>query len=296
MMALWGLMLNTLRETVRQAFYPLLLVVGAAIVILMIFVPLSTLGSNVDMYKDAGLSIVLLFALLGGLLGAATGIAKEVDERTAATVLAKPMGRWKFVLGKYFGVLMASAFTLAVLGVVFMVGVYYRVEMEASPVSRAYGTGEFAQGDVGFFWHRINQALTVVPGLLLAFFQVAVLIAFTTALSTRLSAIASVALGLGCFIIGHLTAFLELATKGSSALVRGLSAAIVTAVPFLDTFNINAKLSHVVLVTFGDATASDYQTWSEVWGYVGFAGMYALVYTAVVLVVAGLLFRGREIG
>ncbi|MDK1031821.1 MAG: hypothetical protein QGD94_07440 [Planctomycetia bacterium] len=296
MTAIWGLIINTLRETVRQSFFIALLCVAIAVLVILTFVPMTPLGNNVEMYKDAGISIILLFSLLAGLLGAGTGIAKEIDDRTALTVLSKPLGRWHFVLGKYLGVLAATAIIILVLGIVLVIMVYYRVEMEVSRTDRMYGIGTFAEGEEGFLRLRLNQAITVVPGLVLAFFQVGVLVAFTTALSTRCSSIVSVVLGLGCFIIGHLITFLEVAVRGGSTFIRFLAHIVVTVLPFLDTFNINQKLSHAVLEPFGESGSAGAQAWSEVWAYVGLAGIYALLYIGVILTVAGLLFRRRELG
>ena len=69
----------------------------------MVWVPLFTFYNDTDMYKDLGLSFALLFLVLAGLLAAATGVAREVEDRTAGTILAKSVGRWQFVLGKYLG-------------------------------------------------------------------------------------------------------------------------------------------------------------------------------------------------
>ena len=121
MTRLAGIALNTFRETVRRPFYYLLLAGAAAALLATLRLPFFTLGrsahyGDTDMYKDLGLSFVLVFVLLLAVLGAATSVAKEVEDKTAQTILSKAVGRWQFIVGKYLGVMVAVAIGLAVLG------------------------------------------------------------------------------------------------------------------------------------------------------------------------------------
>jgi ABC-type transport system involved in multi-copper enzyme maturation permease subunit len=278
MRALTGIILNTFREAVRRPFFYILLLTGAAALVVTMYLPLFTFGSDVDMYKDLGLSFVLLFALLTGLLAAATGVAREVEDKTAHTILAKAVGRWKFILGKYLGAMGAVALTTAVLGVVFVAAVHYRVELDAAM-------------EVAVLKERqLRQAATVIPGLVLAFLQVGVLSAVATALSTRLAPAASVGLSLAAFVGGHLTAFLATAGRGTGGALQMVAEAVTAAVPFLEVFNINQRLAHAML------TPMDWGgQWGDVWAYVGWSALYAVVYSGVAIGAGVLAFRRRAL-
>ena len=64
---------------------------------------------------------------------------------------------------------------------------------------------------------------------------------------------------------------------------------VLAAVPFLEIFNLNQKLSHAILQPGGEG-------WGEVWGYVGWSGLYALAYVVFALGVGVVLFRRRSLG
>jgi ABC-type transport system involved in multi-copper enzyme maturation permease subunit len=292
MRALGGIVLNTFRESVRQAFFGLLLAGGAAALLVTMFLPLFTFYNDTDMYKDIGLSFVLLFALLAGLLAAATGVAREVEDKTAHTALAKAVGRSKFVLGKYLGALAAVLAAVAVLGAVCAAAVYYRVELDAGVLERAYVRGGVGREVAAMQARQMNQALTVVPGLVLVVLQVGVLGAVATALSTRFSPATSVGLSLAAYVAGHLTALLESATRATGGVWGVLVQALMAVVPFLEIFNINSKLSHTILTPFGGQGA---EAWADVWAYVGWSALYAAAYVAVAIGVGVVLFRRRPL-
>ena len=63
---------------------------------------------------------------------------------------------------------------------------------------------------------------------------------------------------------------------------------LVYLMPFLETFNIAAKLSH-------HAPAPGSEEFAAIWSYTGWAGLYALAYVAFILLIGVLLMRRREI-
>ncbi len=294
MSALVGIALNTFRESVRQPFYYLLLTAGVAALVITMWLPLFTFYANTDMYKELGLSFVLHVVLLGGLLAAATGVAREVEGKTAHTILAKPLGRWQFIVGKYLGTMGAVTVAATVLGVVFVACVYYRVGLDAGVLERALVRGGVGRQVEAFRARQVNQSLTVLPGLVLVLLQVGVLAALGTALSARFSVGASVALSLAAFVVGHLTVFLDGAVVRAGGVVSRLTQGLLAVVPFLEIFNINQKLSHVMLTPL-EAGSPGAAQWAAVWTYVGWAAVYAVVYATVAIAVGVMLFRRRSL-
>ncbi len=292
--ALVGIALNTFRESVRQPFYYLLVTAGVAALVVTMWLPLFTLYANTDMYKELGLSFVLHVVLVGGLLAAATGVAREVEGKTAHTVLAKPLGRWQFIVGKYLGTMGAVTVAATVLGVVFVACVYYRVGLDAGVLERALVRGGVGRQVEAFRARQVNQSLTVLPGLVLVLLQVGVLAALGTALSARFSVGASVALSLAAFVIGHLTVFLDGAVGMAGGVVSRLAQGLLAVVPFLEIFNINQKLSHVMLTPL-EAGSPGAAQWAAVWAYVGWAAVYAVVYATVAIAAGVMLFRRRSL-
>jgi ABC-type transport system involved in multi-copper enzyme maturation permease subunit len=256
--------------------------------------PFFTFYSDTSMYKELGLSFAVVFMLLVGLLGAATGIAREVEDKTVQLVLTKRVGRWQFVVGKYVGILGAVAVATGIVAVVFAASVYFRVRFDAGVLERAYARGGIGARVEAFQALQLNQALTILPGMVLVFLQVGVLAAVATALSTRFSPAASVGLSLAVFLVGHLTVFLEGGPTGASAARTAAAGVVTTVLPFLEAFNLNTKLGHAVLDPFGAGGAG--VGWGEVWAYVGLAGVYAGLYVIAAIGAGVLLFRRRSLG
>ncbi len=111
---------NTFFESVRQPI-TLVVVAGAALLIVMSN-PLAafTMGDDQRMLIDIGLATVFTG---GAVLAAfiATGVlGREIAQKTALTVISKPVSRVVFLLGKFLGVALALMLAILCLSVVFM--------------------------------------------------------------------------------------------------------------------------------------------------------------------------------
>ena len=55
---------HTFFEAIVQPIYPLLLALGAAVIVVFAFLPFFTLGEDTVMFKSVGLDIILLLVLI----------------------------------------------------------------------------------------------------------------------------------------------------------------------------------------------------------------------------------------
>jgi hypothetical protein len=97
-------------ELVRQPVFLLLMTCSGAFCVFLAVVPYFGFGDDPKMVKDSVLAITLLAGLVGAVLSASASVAHEIRTGTALAVLAKPVGRAKFLMAKYAG--LASALTL----------------------------------------------------------------------------------------------------------------------------------------------------------------------------------------
>src|SRR5436190_7431074 len=118
---------HTFLEAVVQPIYPLLLVIGAAILVIFGLLPFFTLGEDAVMYKAVGLDIVLLLVLISTLFATSKSIYEEIEDRTMLTLMSKPVEKWEVLVGKYLGIILAALLAVAALGAVLVLGVYWRV-------------------------------------------------------------------------------------------------------------------------------------------------------------------------
>jgi ABC-type transport system involved in multi-copper enzyme maturation permease subunit len=97
-------------ELVRQPVFLLLTTAAACFNIFLAAVPYFGFGDDPKMVKDSVLAVTFLSGLLGAALSASASVAHEIRTGTALAVLAKPVGRVQFIMGKYIG--LAAAITL----------------------------------------------------------------------------------------------------------------------------------------------------------------------------------------
>ena len=97
---------NTFREAVRDrvlynlVFFALLMIVSAVIV--------GQISMDIEtvVMVSLGLSAISLIGLLIAVFTGVGLVSKEIDKRTLHAVLAKPLRRWEFLLGKFAGLVL----------------------------------------------------------------------------------------------------------------------------------------------------------------------------------------------
>ena len=99
----WTIAVNAFMELVRQPIFLLLMTSSAVFIIFLAAVPYFGYGDDPKLVKDSALAVTFLSGLFGAVLCASSSIAREVRTGTALAVLAKPVGRARFLLAKYFG-------------------------------------------------------------------------------------------------------------------------------------------------------------------------------------------------
>src|ERR1043166_8831025 len=86
---------HTFREAIVQPIYTLLLVFGAAILIIFGLLPFFTLGEDTTMFKSVGLDVILLLVLIATLFATSKSSYEEIEDRTMLTLMSKPVHRWQ---------------------------------------------------------------------------------------------------------------------------------------------------------------------------------------------------------
>jgi hypothetical protein len=123
---------NTFKESIRQPIFVVLILVGIVAHLLALRLAANTMDDDNKMLIDMGLSVVFLAGLFLAAFTATSVIWSEIQNRTALTVVSKPVSRPAFILGKFFGV--AGAITLAcyVLSLFYILMLRHEVQQTAS--------------------------------------------------------------------------------------------------------------------------------------------------------------------
>src|SRR6185436_12394103 len=98
---------NAFMELVRQPVF-LLLMTGSALFEIFLATPYYfAFGDEPKLVKNTTLAVMLLSGLFGAVLSASASLAREIRSGTALAVLSKPVGKAKFLLAKYAGLVVA---------------------------------------------------------------------------------------------------------------------------------------------------------------------------------------------
>lgn len=306
--------LAAFREGVRQPMYWMLL--GAAVLLLIVsmVIPYFTFGDDYKMMKQLGFDIVMLFAALFAVLAAAMSISEEIEGRTAVTLMSKPVSRREFLLGKFYGILLAAFLMTLSLGwcliwALSLKPYFDKFDERSEPlqeqilphISAALKTLSPTDEAAGFLqgtsiW--LADALAGLPGLMIGFCQAMVLLAIAAALATRLPMVVNMVTCLLLFFLGHLAPILvqvsnnlqkqyQTQAGASSAtldLVQFMARLFDTFLPALGFFNLGPAIIRDTPLDFGPFVI-----------YVGSVFLYAVLYSAIALLGGLILFEDRDL-
>jgi len=120
---------NTFRETIRQPIYSVLLWSAVGLLVLNPGLAAFSLerGGDTKMMIDIAMSTLLLYGLLASVFSATSALTREIESYTVLTVVAKPVSRPTFFLGKFLGVAAAMLLSYYLLALVLTLTVRHGV-------------------------------------------------------------------------------------------------------------------------------------------------------------------------
>ena len=264
---------TTFQESVRQPAFYALLVVGVVLLLFGYLMPTFTLVSGETKFvRDIGLGTFTLCILLLGIFSSANLITTEIENKTAMTVMSKPLRRYEFIVGKYLGIVFSVSFLGLLLATVLVVTIIAKVTGGDIVINseEAYHLG---------IWPEVR---VMFPGLILGLCEAMVLIAVSVALSIRLPMILNVVISFALFILANIGGPLLtiLREKGSHAV--GIATAFYYILP-----NFQSNTETFSAIGLGRAVPAP---------LVALTAAYSLFYIAVAICVAVFLFHDRELG
>ncbi len=246
-----------IKEMYRRKDFYVLFVLTALITLIMGSVTFFNQGNIVRYLKEICLFLIWGASVVIAITTAARQIPAEREQRTLFPLLAKPVTRDQFVIGKFFGCWFASGLSLALFYIFF--GVVAGAKEHEWPV-----LNYFQAMTLHWFLLGIVCALTVLGSIVFA----------APSSTTTITLIVSV----GILLVGrHLNKVaLRLSEPGQTLLY-----AVYFAIPHLELFDVRDLIVH----------NWDLIPW-EVWA--GALG-YGAVYSAIFLAAACLLFRRKAV-
>jgi len=249
--------LNTFREAVRDrvlynlVFFALLMMLAAVVVGQI------SIGIEESVIVSLGLSAISVIGLLISVFIGVALVSKEMEKRTLYALLAKPVRRWEFLLGKFGGLVLTLAVNTAAMAAgLFLVMLYVKHSLQREDAVVLVA--------VYFIWLKL--ALMVALALLFS--------CFTTPLLAILFTAGLYIVGLYVQELRNLPA--DVMSPAMAAFTKGLSYLL----PNFENFNLMAMAAH------GRAVPGTLILQNT---------LYALIYCAIVLTGAAAVFSRKNL-
>jgi ABC-type transport system involved in multi-copper enzyme maturation permease subunit len=247
---------NTFREAVRdRVLYNLiffaLLMAGSSILVGQISIEIEH-----QVVVNLGLTAVSLFGVVIAIFLGIGLVSKEIDKRTLYTVLARPVRRWEFIVGKFCGL----AGTLVVNTALMGLGVFAALLFVAH---------KFDGGDV-----------PVLVALYFIVLQLLVITSLALLFSSFSSPILSAVMAFGLFVVGTFAEDLRGFAADAHGVVRVLATIAAYLAPNFAGMNVIAQAAH------GQPVAGS---------LILFNTGYALLYATAAIAGAVLIFERRNL-
>jgi ABC-type Na+ efflux pump permease subunit len=294
---------NTLTESIRQKVLSVLLIfslvlVGSSVLVSQLATPgLDSAGifdAQIKFVKDFGCGAIGLFGFFITLLSTAQLIPQELHNRTIYTILAKPVRRAEFLLGKFLGVVLLLALSVALMCLAFVATLYWQ-EMEGLSLTEAtYSQTPNWQSNpaiVNAYNHEVEGIVGQIrdPQLVEAVILIFAKLVMTTAIALLISTFATssiftIVTTFMIYLIGHMEGtareFWLAHGAGTSIWQSGLVGFLALLIPDMNSFTIVDEI-----------LSGNRVPWSHTINLVGYADAYTIVLLAVSIVV----FEYREI-
>ena len=234
---------NTLTELTRLKTFYVLMVFGLLLIGSSIFVAQFSFQQEFQILKDVSLGAISIFTSLLAIVATARMLPQDIEDRTVYTILAKPVPRFEYVVGKLAGVLVLLAISTLVMVAAFLTVLYIREEAVLHATARQMAGAPPDQLADALRAVRASAFNTdLVPGIIIVFLKACLLTALTLFVSTfATSTIFTIVVMVFVYFIGHLEATAReywLHEHGSGLVSRVFLAVVALLFPDLQAFNL----------------------------------------------------------
>ncbi|HXX92036.1 MAG TPA: hypothetical protein VEN81_00290 [Planctomycetota bacterium] len=278
----------TYGEITRRPLYYILLVSFAAAIFFSKMLTLFSFYQEMNMVREMGVATLTFWGFIIVVITSGLVVTQELEDRTAVTLLSKPIRRSDFLLGKFLGMWGAIVPGVLVLSGILVLTLWMMAEPHLDLSDRKVADG-LAQG-VGPFrttWKAIwsqfvlTQGAVVLEGALLSVLQSAILAALAVSFSAFFPNVVAVASTTLAFILGNISSYMvasvERMNVGPLTLAaRGLSYAL----PNLGYFNLQTHFSEGKIISIR---------------YLAMSSAYAVLFVSAVFLVSCSVFQKREV-
>jgi hypothetical protein len=276
---------NTFTELVRQKVFFFLLIFALLIIGNSAFMAKFSFQEQFQMLKDISLGAMSVFTSLIAILATANFLPKDMEDRTIYTLLAKPVPRYRYLLGKLLGIITLLACATLLMSALFLATLWLR-ESTVLAETRTQLAGASPE-ELVLAVKEVTDAtfnINLLPGIAIIFIKSALLASLTLFISSfATSSIFTILMAAALYFIGHLQSTAReywLSGVDVEWWSRLLAAAVALLFPDLQAFNLTDDIIAGTAVPLAL--------------FINTAGL-GILYVAVYFALSALVFSSREL-
>lgn len=238
---IWAIALNTLTELARTKVFYFLFIFGIVLLGGSMLSHNFSFGEEFQMLKDVALGAIGIFSTLLAILATAMLLPRDIEDRTLYTILAKPLPRHEYILGKLLGVFLLLFISMAVMSLLFFALLAHREGVRVSQAALMYDNPD----DLAAAQKQIREA-AFTPGLwagvALILLRACIVATATLLLSSfATSTLFTIVMSFTVYLIGHIQGIARqfwLESGGLNALQKIFLSITALVFPDLQMFNL----------------------------------------------------------
>jgi ABC-type transport system involved in cytochrome c biogenesis permease component len=157
---IWILAGHTFTQLVRMKIFYFMLVFCVVIFVAGFLVSSISPDQELKLLKDTAFGVMQIFSAIFGMIGMALLLPKDMEDRTLYTILSKPVRRWEYLLGKFFGVLLVLAVCLLVMDALALLVLQLKFNMAVDAAKEMLG-GKLQGGVIDTQTHQESVTAAV---------------------------------------------------------------------------------------------------------------------------------------
>lgn len=275
--AIYRVAAATFFEARRRRYLNIILVFAVILIGLASFFSTLTPNAELNMLLDVGLGSIRLCGMLIAVFLGARLIADEIDKNTINVILAKPVRRSEFIVGKFLGGWITVFANLLLMGIAFMI--VYSIKAPAL-VDKAIGQGQFLSLQ--------ETSVNCAKAIGLIFFEMMVLSSIAVAVSTVASWIFSSVFAFTLYFAGQLGSYFQHLAEFQDP---HAGAAVVTPAVKIFAWIVYRILPHFEHFDIREKILTHDPVY---WTMIGATAGHAVLYSFVMVALACVFFSYRE--
>jgi hypothetical protein len=197
---------NTFTGLVRLKVFYFLLLFAFVLMGSSLFMAELNFQQEFQILKDVSLGAMSIFSSLLAIVATAQLLPRDLEERTIYTILAKPVPRYEYLIGKLLGVLLLLALAILAMTAIFLGLLYARQEILVQAIVRRMAGLPSAEVEQAVHALRASAFnINLIPGIGLIYLKAAILASLTLFISTFASTnLFTIVVMVFVYLIGHL--------------------------------------------------------------------------------------------